>query len=196
MDTGIDEFFGVLKDVRRVAVFSAGGLIVLPVAASMGGYSPPWPDGIVMITTLMELVILIVTFQVYFNSPKSAITKVVIAAAISLLLFSLIYLLTYSVFVYAIPNNRTRIVLGCGLSRDALSLLNDRGKIAGLDDCPGEFYSLLKSAQYEADRVYSKLSVSLIRAALDISWLGCFGSLACVCGAFITFQRRRRIGRN
>jgi hypothetical protein len=69
-------------------------------------------------------------------------------------------------------------------------------RMAKLDDCPDEYYSLLRSAQFEADRIYSKLSVSLIRVAIDISWLAALGSLSCLCGVFVTFQRRRQMPQN
>lgn len=196
MQTGLEEFFEVLKDVRKIALFSAGGLIVLPIAANLGGYSPPWPRGITMITTLMELVIVIVSFQLYSGASKASVTKAVIGSTVGIFACSTAYLFLYSLFVYQIPNHQDQIILGCGLSQKSLSLLDAEDRTPGFDDCPGEFYSLLKSAQWDAERVYTKLSVSLIRACINISWLAAFGSLACLCGVFVTYQRRRKLVRH
>ncbi|MDR7009881.1 hypothetical protein J2W46_006812 [Paraburkholderia strydomiana] len=190
--TGLDDFFGVLRDVHKIALVAAGGLILLPLLAGLGGYVPPWPAGIVGITSLVEIVVLITVFQFMARASRAKASWVILGAAILVLTLSAIYLLTSAIFVYAIPNNTTRVVLGCGLSeKTRLILLASYGRLP-TDVCPGDFALMLASAQYETDIVWSKLSVSLIKGALALSWLGAFGALAALFGVFVSFQRRQR----
>ncbi|SIO67337.1 hypothetical protein SAMN05444165_7020 [Paraburkholderia phenazinium] len=188
---GLDDFFGVLRDVHRIALVAAGGLILLPLLAGLGGYVPPWPSGIVGITSLVELVVLITVFQLLSRAQRSRASRMILSSAILVLILSAIYLLTNAIFVYSIPNNSTRVVLGCGLSEKAKLILGGYGHLP-TDVCPGEFTAMLASAQYETDVVWSKLSVSLIKGALAFSWLGAFGALAALVGVFVSFQRRQR----
>jgi hypothetical protein len=189
---GLDEFFDVIKDVRRVALFCAGGLILLPVAASLGGYAPPWPKGITTITTLMEMAVVITAFQLSAGKPRRVASRRVVLSLCAMVFFSLIYLGLNAVFVVTIPNSDVQIVLGCGLSRSALLVQRLPADLPLLDACPGEFASLLASAQYETDKIYTRLSVSAIRVCLVIAWLGAFASFASLTGVFVTFQRRAR----
>ena len=190
--TGLDEFFGVLREVRKIALVAAGGLILLPLVAGLGGYVPPWPSGIVGITSLVELVVLITVFQLLSRAPRATASRMIVWAAILVFILSAVYLILNVIFVYPIPNNTTKVVLGCGLSEKTRLILTNSG-FQPTVVCPGEFASLLASAQYETDVVWSKLSVSLIKAALALSWLGAFGALATLAGVFVSFQRRQRL---
>ncbi|HQR98198.1 MULTISPECIES: hypothetical protein [unclassified Polaromonas] len=190
--TGLDEFFDVLREVRKIALVAAGGLILLPVLAGIGGYVPPWPAGIVGITSLVELVALIVAFQLLSRTKRATASRVIVWSAVLLLILSTAYLILNVIFVYPIPNNTVKVVLGCGLSEKTQLILSNSGFQSRVV-CPGEFSSLLASAQYETDVVWSKLSVSLIKAALALSWLGAFGALAALTGVFVSFQRRQRV---
>jgi hypothetical protein len=171
-------------------MYAAGGLVILPIAAGIGGYFPPWPRGIVAITSLMELVILIVNFQLMHKASRKLTSILVVASAICIFLFSGTYMLGSSIFVYNLPDSSVRVTLGCGLSDNAIQILKSQNALPVNDDCPGEFTTLLASAQYEADHIWKKRSVSIINAALAFSWLGAFASLASLFGAFISFQRR------
>jgi len=189
--TGLDDFFGALADVKRIALAAAGGLLIIPMLASLGGYQPPWPPGVIGITSLIELVILIIAFQFFSRARRTQTSRAILVSATLLLFFSLTYLTLHSIFVYSIPNNSTKVILGCGLSEKAEMVLSSM-KQPPRNVCPGEFNSLLAAAQYETEVVWNKLSVDLIRVGLAISWLGAFGSLAALIGIFVSFQRRQK----
>ena len=195
--TGLDDFFEALRDVRKIALVAAGGLILLPMLAGLAGYLPPWPAGpqgstaIVVITSLAELVVLIVCFQVLSRASRATVTRVVVLSAVLVAGLSAVYLILNALFVHQIPNNPASVVLGCGLSENSKLILANSGR-QPTDVCPGEFQLLLSSAQYETDKVWTKLSVSLIKAALVLAWLGAFGALAALTGVFVYFQRRQR----
>jgi hypothetical protein len=188
--TGLDEFFGLLKDVQKIALVAAGGLIALPLIAGLGGFTPPWPPGVVGITTLVELVVLMVVFQVLAKAPRSKATRVIVCSAVLVFVFSVTYLVLNAAFVYQIPNNDTRVVMGCGLSENAKIILKSDGQNP-TDVCPGEFALLLSSAQYETDKVWTRFSVAALKAALATSWLASFAALAALVGVFVAYQRKQ-----
>lgn len=196
--TGLDAFFGVLSEVRKVALVAAGGLLFLPLIVSLSGYSPPCPVGvsgsaaIVGMTSLTELVVLIVCFQLMSHASRALTSKLVIFAALFVIGFSIVYLFLNVVFVYRIPNNPTSVVMGCGLSENARRILLAYGQNP-VDVCPGEFQTLLSAAQYETDRIWTKVSVSIVKALLVLSWLAAFGALAVLTGVFVSFQRRQHL---
>ncbi|EFF75500.1 hypothetical protein [Achromobacter piechaudii] len=188
--TGLDEFFAMLDGVRKVALSAAAGLIALPLAAGLAGFAPPWPPGLVVITSLMELVVLLVVFQTLAKAQRSAASKVIIWSAILVFVTSAVYLVLNAAFVYQIPNDDTRVVMGCGLSDNAQLILKSQG-LNPTDVCPGEFSLLMSSAQYETDKVWTRLSITAIKSALAISWFGSFGALSFLVGVFVAFQRRQ-----
>src|SRR6266404_6309043 len=136
--TGLDQFFDLLKDVRKIAFVAAGGLIALPLVAGLGGFTPPWPPRIVGITSLVELVVLILVFQVLAKAPRSKATRFIVWSAVMVFALSSFYLVLNAAFVYQIPNNETRVVMGCGLSEKAKIILKADGQNP-TDVCPGEF---------------------------------------------------------
>lgn len=188
--TGLDEFFDLLKGVRKIALAAAGGLIVLPLVAGLGGFDPPWPPGVIGITSLVELVVLMVVFQMLAKARRAKATRVIIWSAAMVFVLSTAYLVLNAAFVYQIPNNDTRVVMGCGLSDKAKLILSADGQNP-TDVCPGEFALLLSSSQYETDKIWTRLSVTGVKAALVISWLGAFAALASLFGVFVAFQSKQ-----
>lgn len=187
---GIDDFFKTIKAVRKIAAISAGGLILLPFIADVGGYLPPWPPGIVSITGVVEIAFLILCYQGLYGASRKATLRFMLISAVGILLFSVIYMVGNSLFVYKVPGTATVVTLGCGLSEKSKEILNS-SNLSISDECPGEFDSLLSSAQYETGRVWKKSSVSLVNVGLAVSWLGAFASFALLLGSFATFQARR-----
>ena len=190
--TGLDAFFHNLKEIRRTSVMAAGGLMLLPMAAGLGGFMPPWPNGIIAITTLAELVMIVVNFQFFHRISKKKASKITLAYAFLTILFSGFYMIGNASFIYTIPTQSTRIILGCGLTQDAQLILKMEGAYPTEDECPGDFTALLESAKYESDKIWTKKSVSRIKYMLAFVWVGAFGSLAAMLGVFISFQSRQQ----
>lgn len=189
--SGLNDFFDVVAEVRKVALVAAGGLIVLPLLAGLGGFQPPWPKSIPIITSLLELVVLIVVYQLLSHAPRALASRVIVWSALSVALLSTVYLVLSAIFVYQIPDNDTRVVLGCGLGENTKVILAYLEQHP-TDVCPGEFTSMLEGKQYNTDQIWTKLSVNLISAVLVLTWLGSFGALAALVSVFVSFQRRQR----
>ena len=190
--TGLDEFFDLLAGVRKVAAAAAVGLIALPLLAGLGGFSPPWPPGIVGITSLIELVTLMMVFQILARAPRAKATKIMIWSVAILSMLSICYLVLTAAFVYQLPNSNTRVVMGCGLSEKTKLILAHINQNP-TDVCPGEFAQLLSSSQYDTDKVWTRLSITGIKAALVVAWLGAFAALAALIGVFVAFQSRQAV---
>ncbi|WP_139110475.1 hypothetical protein [Pseudomonas syringae] len=188
--TGMDDFFNIVREVKKIALVAVGGLVLLPILAGLGGYTPPWPSGIAVITSLAELVILIVVYQLLSHANRSTANRVIACLAIIIFFMSAVYATLNAVFVYQIPNRATRVVLGCGLSEKAIAIISEAA-FKPVSVCPGELSTLLASAQYDTDKVWSAHSVSLIKLLLVFSWLMAFGGLAALFGVFASFQRRQ-----
>ncbi|WP_232077603.1 hypothetical protein [Variovorax sp. PBL-E5] len=181
-----------VKRVRKMAFVAAGGLLAIPLGVGLAGFSPPWPPGpgLTVMTSLVELVVLVVVFQLLHRAERSTANKVVVASAVLVFLFSILHLVLNAAFVYPIPNNDNRVVMGCGLTDNARLILKGDGQTP-TDECPGEFTQLLSASQYEPEKIWTRFSLTGIKAALVLTWLGAFASLASMVGVFVSFQRRQ-----
>ena len=191
-DTQLDVFLDQIKSVKKIISVAATGLISTQLLVLFTGYQPPWHPGLTIITTLMELTVLVLSFQFFSQSTKKSTNKTIIISFVLLMFFSLLYMILYSFFVFKIPSTNTYITLGCGLTNDSYMFLKenkvDINKIN--DTCPGEFYKILVSSQFESTNVWIPWTVKVINILLLLSWLICFGTLSLFLGVFVSFQSR------
>src|ERR1700730_9088529 len=121
IQTGIDDFWKVVRQYGRILTWGLGAAVV-PIAAGLASLAPPWPPAVMQITALLELVILLTVFQILQVSKKTTVNHVIVSAAAVLVIFSLFYLFGISQFTYEEPLSKLRFVKGFICTSDALTV--------------------------------------------------------------------------
>jgi len=154
----------------------------MPSLASLSSFAPPWPPHLAEVTTVAEIVALgLVLF--YFKSHHAAVKSVVISAA-ALFVATCIYLALVSLYTYEIPTTKERFVKGFVCTAEALLVYKEKCPNLGLDE--------LRSAEYDAERLWTIQSITAVQTALIVLWLIAFIVLSLLAGAFAHTTTRER----
>jgi hypothetical protein len=184
MQTGLDGFKALLKEFRGLSIWAVGGAMAVPFAASLADLSPPWPSGIVPVTAVIELLTLVLVYQFFKSSKRIVINRIIL---ISLALFAIAgsgYLITVSLYTFQIPKTSERYVKGYECTPDAKLVFRDRCPDLGLDE--------LRTAAYEADRLWTRKSITVMRTSIVSIWSLTFIGLSFGLGAFLVYQMKIR----
>src|SRR5262245_47935899 len=63
MSSGLEEFKRMLSEYAQLSLWAAGGSLVIPFVASFLSIIPPWPSGLNVITSVIQLVTLAISYQ-------------------------------------------------------------------------------------------------------------------------------------
>jgi hypothetical protein len=179
MKKGLPGFRDLLKEFRRLALWGAGGAAV-PFAAQLVSLSPPWPKGIVAITSTVELVTLGFVYQFLRESKQRTINRVLAVTAAALAVAGSAYLIGNSLYTFEAPTTKERFVKGYVCTANARIVYQAKCPDLDIDDLAG--------AGYEAERLWTEGSITTVRFALDALWLGAFIALSALLGAFVVYQ--------
>ncbi|WP_446007737.1 hypothetical protein [Candidatus Electrothrix sp.] len=186
--TGLDDFKFILKEFRWLSIWSVGGATV-PFAAALAELSPPWPSGIVLVTAIIELITIAVSFQLFKGAKRVVVNTVLLISLISFAGAGITYLWNLSRYTYQVPTTNERFTKGNICTPDARNVFGSRCPELGLDE--------LRQAEYEAERLWTQKSLATIRVRLVFLWSATFLFLSLLLGTFLVYQtaqkgRRRR----
>jgi hypothetical protein len=187
METGYDEFLRVLKNFRTLSATAIGAGAVVPFACYLAKIIPPWPPGIMLTTAIVELVALVLAFQLTYRFSRKSTNITVIILTIAWLCGSIVYLVGFASLTYITPLTGERWVKGFVCLPDIASLYSG--------ECPFLNTIALKDAQWDAFRLWEEWSIAIAEAALAAIWFFSFMALAALIGSFMIFQMRRTVGR-
>jgi ABC-type xylose transport system permease subunit len=182
--SGLDDFKLLLKEFRGLSVWAVGGSLVVPFAAALADLSPPWPAGIVPITAVAELLALVLVFQFFKNSKRRVTNRLLLLSVAIFAITMTVYLIAFSYFTYRVPTTKERFVKGYKCTINAEKVFKDRCPDLGLDE--------LRTAGYEAERLWTSGSIALVRTGLALVWSLLFVALSFALGAFLQYQMRRK----
>ncbi len=184
MANGLDEFKIFLKEFRGLSLWAVGGSIVVPFAAALADLSPPWPNGIVPVTAIVELLALILVFQFFRNSKRKVVNRILLVAVVLFAITGTIYLASVSYFTYEVPTTHEQFVKGYECSADAKAVFTYKCPDLGLDE--------LKTAEFEAERLWTRRSIAVVRTSLTVVWSIVFVALSFAVGTFLVYQMRTK----
>ncbi|MCA1621496.1 MAG: hypothetical protein LC795_19930 [Acidobacteria bacterium] len=187
MASGLDDFKLLLKEFRGLSQWAVvGGSVVVPFAAYLASLSPPWPTGIVPVTAIVELVALMLVFQFYHDSSRRVINRVLLASVAVFALTGVVYLGSVSYFTYEVPTTKERFVKGYECTADARLVFKERCPDLGIDE--------LSTAEYKAERLWTRKSIAVTRTSLALLWAVVFVGLSFAVGSFLCYQMRTKKG--
>jgi hypothetical protein len=182
--SGIDEFKRVLREFKNLSLWAGASSLIIPFVASFLSIIPPWPSGLNVITSVAQLVTLIVVYQA-FSGSRTRITRNIKTLAFICAGLLLAYMAIFTTFTIYVPQAHRSIVIGYECSPSAQKLFADRCPFLTVDD--------LATAAYDEFLLWTRISITTTRILLVSLWLSLFICLAMLIGQFLIFQLRRKI---
>jgi len=181
--TGIDEFRSILSNYGRIFAWALASSIA-PVLAGLTNLAPPWPPSVIQVTAIAELLALIISFQFLKAASMKRINRIIISGIAILTVMLVLYLFAISQFVYEEPLSKLRFVKGFVCTPEAIQVFPGH--------CPSYSDDELRQAEWEAARLWTLSSITLVRLGLVCLWFAFFASLAVTVGSFLVYQGGRR----
>jgi hypothetical protein len=184
MAQNIADFKKFVGNYRSIIGFVTGAAgVSSPLLLGLSGISPPWPKGITTMTALIVLVVLILVYFLLGQTARLTIKRLMVCAAVAITVFSLLYLIAYSTFVFQIPTTRELGIKGFVCTADARLVYGDR--------CPFLGDAELKRQVFDAEAYWTKGSITAARLLLVAGWSVCFGALSLLVGSFVVVLSRK-----
>jgi len=181
--TALRQFEELWRNFRGLSTTALGSSVAAPFAVALIHLSPPWPRGILPLTALVEFLILVAVFQLLPRVSRKLAGRFIVFGLTSLFAISTIYLLAFSRFTFEGPTKHETYVKGYNCTVNAALVYGARCPDLGLDE--------LRTAEYEAERLWTRDSIAVVRTALVVLWLMAFVFLSIVLGTFLVYQTRR-----
>jgi hypothetical protein len=180
--TGLDIFHSFLNQYRRLILIGIGSAVV-PLAAALASLTPAWPSGIAGITSVAQLLVLALVFQLLRPAGRAAVNKVMIRSIIVLCVLLPIYAVVLDLSTFTEPLSKERFTAGFECTPKA--------KVNYGDSCPFLGLDQIKEAEYEEQRLWTPQSVSIMKSLILTLWLACFAALSTALGSFAVFQMKQ-----
>jgi len=180
--SGLEEFREVIADVRSITSWTVNGAVVAPLADLVLHLGAPWPNGVPIITSLVELICLICVFHFWVRKSLKKLTRRMVVALFVLLITFFGYLYLFDTYTFVNPATSKRYAKGFLLRPEIQALVPDH--IASPEQA-------LSGLEYKEEEVWTLGSVTAVRLTLLAAWILMFTSLSAFIGTFVMAQRRR-----
>src|ERR1700749_1583303 len=178
--TGLDEFKDVLKDFSELGSLAVKGTVALPLIDLWAKLGPPPAASVAVLTSAIEFLTVIWTFHFWHSTAGSVLNKrMKIAAAVFCIALTATGILI-SEFTVQPAAGQERIVIGSKLRPDVKPLLSPTYTPL----------NALRDAQYDAEQVWTRESITLTHTSLIASWLITFISISIFLSTFILLHKR------
>jgi hypothetical protein len=182
--TGLEEFREVITDFKSLTSWGVKGAVVAPLADLVVHIGAPWPQGVPVITSVLELITLICVFHFWFGKSYKQLTKKIKVFLIVLCVTFFGYLYLLDTYTFVNPASSKRYAKGFFVLPNVQRLI------------PSEFKSpeeVLSNSEYKEEEVWTAGSITAARLTLLAVWLTMFASLSGLIGTFIMAQRRKTV---
>lgn len=182
--TGLEDFREVITDYQAVTSWVVKGSVAVPLADFVLHLGAPWPAGVPIITSVVELLALVCIFHAWSRKSQKFLTTRMIIALVILLLSLFGYLYLFDSYTFVNPATSKRYAKGFAVRPEMQALIPDQ--IASIEDA-------VSGSEYKEEEVWTPGSLTAARLALLATWLMLFASLSIFIGTFVMAQRRRKI---
>jgi TIR domain len=156
----------------------------LPFIGAFIGLSPPWPRGAAVITAIVTVIATILFFSLLKPVSFRSLNRAIVASALGLTTLASTYLVAVSLFTYQTPTTKEHWAKGYACSAEALVVYKDKCPNLGIDE--------LREAEFEAERLWTAQSVTVVRLILVLLWLGAFVAVSAILGGLLAHRARAR----
>lgn len=185
----LNQFEQVTVRFGRTAGIAIGGASVVPIITAFSGMAPSWPDGLPIMSSLLMLITLMVTFH-FFTAKRRWVFSTFFTLSV-LALVSLLITYTYlrARFIMLHPASGEPIILGCEWRSETKVVAVARG-LSIVDQCPGDFRGMLLDARDQFD-IWTEASILQVSLLIASVWTGIFVSLATAIGSFVIWYAKQ-----
>lgn len=183
MPTGLEDFGELIRGYKGVLAATLGGAL-LALISEFSGIVPPFPEGVVQITAIFQLLILIVVFQIIDKRSKKFVDRHIIISLIIFVFILLTYLLILNIFTYSDPDGEIKLK---GLICTDRAQLYFEGACLFISDA-----QVTASGGIEGD-IWTDLGRDLAGMIVLVLWLVMFSSVSYAVAVFANFQRKRSV---
>lgn len=179
--TALSEFTEVLGDFRQLGSLALKGAVAAPLADLWLKLGPPPTNAIAVLTSLAEFVTVIWVFHFWHDTDERQIKSGMKVSLICFVASLVACLVLLEQFTVTPGPGRDRIIIGFHIRPDVQPILTPMYKAE----------DAMRDNEYDADKVWTRESISIARIAVTLTWLLSFSCLAVYLTAFIMSQRRR-----
>ena len=174
-------FFKYITDFRNVGALIGKGALAAPIVSLIYNVGPPWPSRIAIpiLTSMMEVLILIYVFQFWKPLSKTRKQRRMKLSLIAAVLSFLLYFWLFGSFIFNAPDARHRDVRGLIYTEAAESVI----------DTTYPEQDALKGAGFDPTRIWKPWTVYLMRFLVLVSWLVFFASISVYLATFVLLKR-------
>jgi len=192
--TRLNEFKKAFEDFGTIGGLAVGGSVLAPIISSASGLAPPWPNNLEFVAAVMMLLTLAMTFQ-FLPRRRSGYAKVFIAGTVLFVVTLAAQVALHMRFVTEAPRIETKLLMGCGWTRDMLVYARESGEFDLGSQCPGDYRALLEMADNDPSQIWTASGIDQIAMLLAATWVMIFVSLAVALGSFVIYNSRQRAAR-
>lgn len=192
--TQLDEFKKIFEDFGTVGSLAVGGAVLGPIISAASGLAPPWPNNLEFVASVLMLLALAMVFQ-FLPKRRSSYAKVFIAGSVILVLTLALQVWLHIRFVTEVPGMETKLIMGCGWTRDVLLVAQNSNEFNLQSQCPGDYRPLLEMAENDPSQIWTASSIDQIAMLLAATWIAIFVSLSIALGSFVIYNSRQRSAR-
>ena len=180
--TGLNKFKNLLEEINSIAAWVMPTVGISPVVASLVGLNPPWPHkiGLTVATSAVVLFALVVVFQFLAHRMRHLVNAVMLASLLAALALGIAYFSAQAFLVYQTPVTGEVFAKGFQCTDEAVQLFGKK--------CPWLDLDELKTAEYEATRLWTLPSIAISKLTLLFLWFGLFAMCSVALGAFVRYQ--------
>lgn len=182
--TGLDEFRDAITDYKAVLSWIVKGAVAAPLADFVLHLGAPWPTGVPVITSVVELIVLIGIFHFWHAKSQKRLTRRMVMALVFLLISFAGYLYLFDSHTFVNPATSKRYAKGFVIRPEIQAAIPDQISSAE---------TALAGAEYKEEDVWTANSLTAARLSLLATWLFLFGSLSGFIGIFVLAQRKRKV---
>jgi len=182
--TGLEEFKQLWGEFRGLSTLVVGGSAAVPFAAALTDLAPPWPRGVVIVTAIVQFLVVLVIFHFFHKAKRRTVDRILLFGLCVTLLAAIAYLWVFSQYTFTIPTTHERHVRGTQCTANAQLVFGPRCPDLEMDD--------IRSAEYEAERLWTLRSITNVRLGVVALWSATFAGLAATLGSFLVYQMRKR----
>jgi hypothetical protein len=187
--TGLEEFNQVIADFRSISSLAVKGAVAAPFGDVILrqfnlGLAPPWPTGVLIISSVAELLALIYIFHYWRSKTKKSFNKRMLGALLVMIVGFSAYVYLFGTFTRQHPKTRQMLVLGFEPANASLKAAFNEGYTVD---------QALDENEYNPASIWTARSINATRIVLLAAWLLTFIALSVFIGAFVIAQRSRSV---
>jgi hypothetical protein len=168
---GIEQFKVVLKDFRDMSSLALKGTLAAPVINFWTKLGPPPAPAVTMLTSLMGFIAVVWTFHFWYGMSKRRLGSRMVLCVVVFCGTLLASGVLFDLFTVRPGGGRDLVVCGYSVLPDIRPLMT------------GDYTPLraLRESEYDAGRVWTRTSITVVHLALILCWLMAFASLILLC---------------